>query len=282
MNRIFTSYPLRWGVLCLALPLGALAQSSADDWLQTSKDRPFTWVVGMAVNNSASYQGSDRRSTGAKPMLGVNVGRYTLSTGGGGSLLNFDLLRKESAGFSARLVDNEQWRLGAGLSLGGGRDSGDDPMLQGLPEVRRSLRGRLTLLYRFDEALHLRSVLSTDLLGRGGGSTWENSLNYGLRVAERSVLTLGVGLTLADATFMRSYLGVPASAAGVTTALPAYRPGAGLHSLHAGVELKTALTRHWLGVAGLGYSSLQGDARRSPLALEPSGYSVSLGLAYRY
>ena len=280
MRRFFTSISL---TLSCATPLGALAQSDTADLLQTKvTDQPFTWVLGVAVNNSANYQGSNQRSTGAKPMLGLNYGRYTLSTGGGGALLNFDLVRKESAGFSARLIDSEQLRLSAGLSLGGGRSSGDDPMLQGLPEVRRSVRGRLTLLYSLSHDISLRSVWSTDLLGRGGGSTWENNLNYGLRLGERSMLSMGVGVTLADATFMRSYLGVPASAAGVSTALPAYRPGAGLHSLHAGLELKTALTRHWLAVAGLGYSQLHGDARRSPLALKPDNYSVSLGLAYRH
>jgi outer membrane scaffolding protein for murein synthesis (MipA/OmpV family) len=31
----------------------------------------------------------------------------------------------------------------------------------------------------------------------------------------------------------------------------------------------------------VGYSQLRGDARRSPLAVKPDSYSVSLGLAYR-
>jgi outer membrane scaffolding protein for murein synthesis (MipA/OmpV family) len=32
---------------------------------------------------------------------------------------------------------------------------------------------------------------------------------------------------------------------------------------------------------GLRYSQLRGDARRSPLAVKPDNYGVSLGLAYR-
>jgi outer membrane scaffolding protein for murein synthesis (MipA/OmpV family) len=43
----------------------------------------------------------------------------------------------------------------------------------------------------------------------------------------------------------------------------------------------TALNRHWVVWGGVGVSQVQGDARRSPLTVRPTGYSVSLGLAYR-
>jgi outer membrane scaffolding protein for murein synthesis (MipA/OmpV family) len=43
----------------------------------------------------------------------------------------------------------------------------------------------------------------------------------------------------------------------------------------------SALSRHWVILGAARVSQLQGDARRSPLTVEPTGYSVSVGLAYR-
>ena len=75
--------------------------------------------------------------------------------------------------------------------------------------------------------------------------------------------------------------GVPAGVAGVTTALPAYQPGGGMHSTDVGLEIKTAVADRWVVFGGVRYQQLRGDARRSPLAVKPDSYGVSLGLAYR-
>ena len=45
----------------------------------------FSWVLGGTLENSASYSGGSDRSTGLRPVIGLAVGRYTLSTGGGGA-----------------------------------------------------------------------------------------------------------------------------------------------------------------------------------------------------
>ena len=60
-----------------------------------------------------------------------------------------------------------------------------------------------------------------------------------------------------------------------------FAPGAGLYSVDAGVEVMSALSRHWVALGAVRVSQLQGDARRSPLTVDPTGYSVSVGLAYR-
>jgi outer membrane protein len=67
-----------------------------------------------------SYPGSTERSTGIRPVIGLEVGRYTISSGGGGSLLDFDLDARDS-GVTAKLLQWENFRLSAGLRLDGGR-----------------------------------------------------------------------------------------------------------------------------------------------------------------
>ncbi|GAA4006232.1 MipA/OmpV family protein [Comamonas faecalis] len=262
--------------LALTVPAAAQLRAPADPSRES-----YTWALGLRIDHGASYMGSNRRSTGARPVIGLELGRFTISTGGGGSLLDFDQDLRSSSGVTARLIERGRWRLSAGLRLGGGRKSGDDAMLQGLPDVRRTLRGRLALGYDFTPDVYLRSSVNQDLLGREGGATWLNTVNVIFRPAARSELTLAAGFTLADGTYMRSYFGVPAERSGVTTPLPAYRPSAGLYSTHLGLELKTALSNHWIAFGGLGYSQLQGPARRSPLTLKSGNYSVGVGLAWR-
>ena len=57
--------------------------------------------------------------------------------------------------------------------------------------------------------------------------------------------------------------------------------GQARHVLAIGVEVMSAINRHWVILGAARVSQLKGDARRSPLTVEPTGYSVSVGLAYR-
>lgn len=266
--------------LALVVPASSMAQLRMPPPSVDSPASGFTWSLGASVVNGPRYAGSAERSTGVRPVLGLEVGRFTFSTGGGGSLLDFDIDARDS-GLTARLFQFENFRLSGGLRLDGGRKGEDDPILRGLPDVERTLRGRLSAIYDFNKHASVRSTLSQDLLDKQGGATLQTSARYEFLISPRTEIGLAVGFTLADGTYMRSYMGVPNSAAGNTTALPAYRPGAGMHSTHLGLEVKTLVSDRWVLFGGVGYQQLRGDARRSPLAVKPDSYNVSIGLAYR-
>lgn len=281
MKRIPSKISGRWALaLLLAFPLACVAQLRLPPPAADSKDGGFTWSLGASVVNGPRYAGSAERGTGVRPVIGLEVGRFTLSSGGGGSLLDFDLDARDS-GLTARLFQLENFRLSGGLRLDGGRKGEEDAILRGLPDVERTLRGRLSAIYDFNKHASLRSTLSQDLLDKQGGATLQTSARYEFLISPRTEIGLALGFTLADATYMRSYMGVPASAAGITTALPAYRPSGGMHSTHLGLEVKTLVSDRWVLFGGVGYQQLRGDARLSPLAVKPDSYSVSLGLAYR-
>lgn len=241
----------------------------------------FVWALGTSIGNGATYPGSERRSTGMSPVIGLALGRYTLSTGGGGALLDRDLDRADS-GISARLVDQGKLRLSTSLRWGGGRTVGDEPRLQGLPDVRRTLRLRAAVIYDVDEHWSLRSSLSQDLLGRGSGAVLNNTARYELDLAPGTELSLVAGVHLANSTHMNSFFGVPAALSGVTTPLPAFHARAGMHSTEIGMDWRHNLHHHWVLLGGWRYTQLRGDARRSPLTVKPNNYGVSIGLAYRY
>lgn len=241
---------------------------------------PYTWVIGTSVSNGPVFSGSDRRGNAIRPVLGFQYGRYTISSGGGGSLLDFDIDAADS-GVSARLLDWDDFRMSATLRLDRGRKGGDDIVLGGLPDIDTTLRGRLSAVYDFSRWASVKVALNQDLLGKGGGSVISTAFRYEYQVTPATELLFVAGVDMASSAYMRSYYGVPQSSAGVTTNLPRFDPRAGVFNTAVGVELKTALTDNWVLSGGLSLSQLRGDARRSPLAIKPNNYSVYLGLAYR-
>ncbi|MGP1629755.1 MAG: MipA/OmpV family protein, partial [Giesbergeria sp.] len=243
----------------LVLPLAAVAaaetpkaeSSPESSEAESAPEEPrFTWALGLAVSNGPDYVGSDKRGSAIEPAIGLDIGRYTLSSGGGGSLLDFDREPRET-GLNARLLDSDKLHLSAGLRLGGGRKSGTDSPLYGLPDVRRTLRARLSATWLFAPEFSLRSAFSQDLLGRKGGNTLQTTLQYEWQITPSTELGFAAGFTMANATHTRSFFGVPTDVALVRTPYAAYSPGGGVKSTDLGVEFKTAMTDRWVLYGGL-------------------------------
>lgn len=237
------------------------------------------YVLGAIASISPEYPGSDRRGYGLRPAWAVEYGRFRLSTSRGSALMGHGLGEQDS-GASATLSSSDRFQLRAGLRIDKGRDADDSPRLAGLPEVRSTLRLRLSAGYALAERWSWGLGVSQDLLGREGGAQASVSLGYAVPLSDATRLSLGAGLHWADGTYLRTHYGVPASAAG-RSPLPTYVPRAGWYNADAGIEVMHALSRHWVALGGLRVSQLQGPARHSPLTAKPSGYAVSVGLAYR-
>ena len=272
-----------WG--CMALTgLGASLSSWAEEAIPapSAADAPkFNYVLGAIVSNGADYAGSDGRSSHLRPAWALEYGRFRLSTSRGSTLMGHGLEQRES-GATAILAESDRFSLSASLRLDKGRDGRDSQLLQGLPEVRSTARARVSASYAFTPRWSVGAGLSQDILGREGGAQLSTSLSYTLPITQQTRMVIGAGAGFGDRTYMRTQFGVPAVEGGAGAArLPAYAPGAGLYSVDLGVDVMTALNRHWVVWGGVGVSQLQGDARRSPLTVRPTSYTASLGLAYR-
>jgi len=266
--------------LCLPLSAGAQQSPQSASAPPPAEEPGFTWALGLAASNGADYAGSDKRGSNLRPVIGLDIGRYTISSGGGGSLLDFDL-EPRYTGVSARLLDADRLKLSAGLRIGGARTSDADSQLYGLPDVRKTLRARLSASWLFSPELSLRSSLNQDLLGRKGGTTLQTTLQYEWQITPSTEIGLAAGFTVADSTHLRSFFGVPADVALVRTPYAAYAPGGGVKSTDLGIEIKSAITDRWVLFGGVRFSQLRGDARSSPIVQKPNDYGVTVGLAYR-
>lgn len=260
---------------CLgATPLARGAQSRAAEGPPAPQ---FNYALGAIMGSSPDYAGGDGRKNSLRPAWAIEYGRFRLSTSRGSAFMGHGLGPRES-GASATLAQGDQFHLGASLRIDKGRDGSDAPILVGLPSVRSTLRARVSAGYALTPQWSVGAGFSQDILGRDGGAQMSASVGYAWPVTAQTTVTFGAGASFGDRSYLRGHFGVPAGGA---SPLPAFDPGAGLYSVDAGVEVMSAINRHWVVLGAARVSQLKGDARRSPLTVEPTGYSVTVGLAYR-
>lgn len=268
--------PVRTLLMALAasfsLPL--LAQQAE----QAESNAPVRhYLIGAALSSSQDHVGSDGRELGLQPILGFWAGRYRLSTGRASSLWNVGRATVVDPGLSTTLVSNSDWSLGASLNWDGGRKSGDDPLLAGVPDLRSTLRGKLSVGYAFAPRWSLGLSSSHDLLGREGGGRYSASLGYRQPLSELSYWDASLAVNWGNRDYMRSHYGIPASGQRA-----AYQLDGGIEGMSLGLGYTTAINHNWVGYAGLSLSRLLGDAGSSPVVGSRQVWGASVGVAYRY
>ncbi len=262
----------------LAALVGGTA-AAADEELVTEAPGKFSYVLGAGLVSSPNYAGSSGRELKLRPVAALRYGRLRISTSGGSALLGFNG-DVAGSGVSADLLRGNRLQVGASLRVDPGRSPGDDPALAGLPEVRRTLRGRVSASYALTPHWGLGLSVSQDLLGREGGATASTDLNYRDRLTPSTEWTVSAGLGWADGQHMRTFYGV-STASAARTSYAAFAPAAGLTNAHLGLGITSALNKHWILFGGLGFARLLGDAAASPLTRQANSVRATIGLAYR-
>ena len=260
--------------VALTSAVGARADDPTEDAASTSR-----YVLGLTAISAPEYAGSDKRDLKLRPLWAYQYGRYRISTSRASSALGF-ASDTQGPGASALLVQTDHLKFGAALRFDSGRKSADSEHLSGLPNIARTLRGRVYAGYTLSEHWDLSGNVSADLLGRKGGTLGSVDLGYHQRIGEHSEWSTGGGLTVANGQNMRTYFGITPEQAPLAH-LPVFTPGAGVRDFHTGVGLTTALTPSWIAFANLTASRLSGDAANSPLSKDKNSLSAGIGLAYR-
>lgn len=269
-------------ILCGALAALAVSGAAAQDEGPPDPTLPVTetvarYAVGASIVSSPSYSGADRQQLRLAPMWAFHWGRLRLSTGPAGGLLRDE--EDAASGASAELFKSPTLALNASLRFDKGRMSSSDPALEGLADVRRTLRLRLGSRLKLTPQWRLNLTATQDLLGRRSGGTASVDLAYVGRFSPSTTWSAGAGLTLADATYMAARFGVPRAAA--LPDRPAFDAGGGLRDAHAGLGLASALGPHLVLFANLSASRLLQDAAASPLSHRNFSALGSVGLAWR-
>jgi outer membrane scaffolding protein for murein synthesis (MipA/OmpV family) len=257
-------------VLCTAA-----AQADEDPALQASRD----YVIGAALVSSAAHIGESDQRLSLSPVWAFQIGRFRLAAGPAANLLSVGR-ETVDAGLSTVLVSQGGWRLSTSLRIREARDSADDAVLQGLPDVRATLLGRVNASVDLGARWTGSLSATQDLLGRGSGLGLGAGLGYRYPLSASTYWDASFGVGWGNALAHRTNFGISPEAAASSGRAP-YAIGAGWDSASLGWSLTSALSERWVAYGGVGVSQLQGAAARSPLVGRRTVASASIGLAYR-
>ncbi|MCU0926046.1 MAG: MipA/OmpV family protein [Hydrogenophaga sp.] len=245
----------------------------------TPPDREREYVIGASVQSSAGHLGEPGRSHSLSPVWAFQLGRFWLATGRANGLLSAGR-DAVAPGLSAVRVTPGGWRLSTSLQIRGGRESGDDALLRGLPDVRSTLLGRVRVSHDLGPRWNWSLSGTQDLLDRGAGLKLNTGLSYRYPVSRDTHWDASIGLGWGNARSRQTQYGISPNAALASGRAP-YTLGSGWDSVSLGLGFTSALSRHWVVFGGLGRSQLLGAAARSPLVGTQTVVSANIGLAYR-
>ena len=257
----------------------ASAASAASPEPLPFKDWKWEGAIGPVVNLAPDYSGANTRKVGVTPGFYIRYGRLTASNVGGFvTRRNTDDIFQ---GLGLDLKRSDTVRYNATLRIDNGRKSSDTRGLEGIDDVRRTLRGRFSATWQVEPAWKVASGLNVDLLGHGGGNVLDLGATHDRRWSEATTWTLGAVVTAGDARYMRSWYGVT-EAGSAASGKPVYLPGAGLRDIGFSSGWRTEVGQDWIVLWGGSIGRLLGPAAASPLTMSVSEWRVYAGVAWRF
>jgi outer membrane scaffolding protein for murein synthesis (MipA/OmpV family) len=241
---------------------------------------PAKWegAIGLIWNHEPSYAGSGEMVNKLVPAFFLRYGRFTVTNA---SVFvtrrNDDVLR----GASADLIQREDLRMNLALRVDNGRRESASDRLAGLGEVKRTIRGRLSITWRPEKDWRVSAGWAPDLLGHGGGLLFDANVARDFRTAPHGMVTVGVGFGYASDSWMQSYYGVtPEQSA--RSGYPVYTPRSGLTGVGMNLGWRGDINERWTAFVTGSASRMLGPALDSPLVTGRNNWSVNSGVAWRF
>lgn len=254
---------------------GSTAWADDEDWLKIEGD----YLIGASVVSGNGHVGDAPVRYDFKPMWAFQLGPFRVSRSRASSLIKAGREQLET-GVSADFGLFDHWRLSASLRMDNGRDFGPKSRFYGLPDVRSTLRARLSTGSPLGEHWTWSASVDKDLLGRGGGARLSAGLNRRIPVSELNYWDFGLGTTFGDRTYLQTHYGISPSAAARTGRDP-YTLGSGWENVRASLQYTHVLSDHWILFGGLDLSRMLSAPSHSPLVGRKTTHSISAGVAYR-
>jgi outer membrane protein len=224
-------------------------------------------TVGAAVVIGHQYMGSDERRTSALPLLDYRwANGWFLGTTNG-------------VGYMFDSAPNTQY--GLRLTADFGRNENRSAVLNGMGDIRA--RPEIGAFFNY---LPTRDIFLTSSLRYGSGTDRKGMLldlgaGYAMQLSPQWRTAVGVAATVVNREFMQDYFGVtPAQAAASGHAV--YTAGAGLRDVRANLSVNYFITPSWTLTGVVSASSLEGDAKNSPIVRQRASTQGILALGYRF
>lgn len=256
----------------LALPLAAAcgaAQAQAFDAVRLYgvPEGDSAGIVGVAVISSPEYMGSDQQRVLALPSID-----YQWKNGWFAGLTN---------GIGYQFPSRPDMQFGLRVTADLGRKESRSDALTGMGSIQPRAEAGVFFNY-----LPSENVFFTSSLRYGAGNDYNGmqiDLGAGVakQLAEQWRLAVGVATTYVNAAYMKAFFGVDAQQSS-NSGYAVYTPGAGFRDVRANASLTYFITEQWSLTGAVTVSSLQGDARDSPIVFDATPVSGVLALSYGF
>lgn len=222
-------------------------------------------LVGAVLIAGTEYAGSDERRTMLVPLLD-----YQWNNGWFAGTAN---------GIGINLSKRPDLQYGVRLTADFGRKASRSSALNGMGDVDAAAEVGAF----FNQSLTREVFLTSSLrYGAGdGGVVIDLGAGYSTALAPAWRLAVGGAVSLANATYLRSYFGVD-TAQSAASGYGEYQPDAGVRDARANVALTYSFNRRTSLTTGLSVSALQGDARDSPLVRRATTTNGVMVLSYAF
>jgi MipA family protein len=224
-------------------------------------------TVGAVVIAAPKYAGSDERGYLVLPSID-----YRWKNGWFAGLTN---------GIGYLFPSRPDMQYGVRVTADIGRKQSRSNELDGMGSVQPRAEAGVFFNY-----FPTPEVFLTSSLRYGSGNDY-NGLQIDLGAGYATLLApqwrgaFGVAATYVNGAYMQAFFGVtPQQSANSGYAV--YAPGSGLRDLRVNATLTYFIDARWSLTGGVTVSSLQGDARDSPIVFEPTPVSGLLALSYSF
>lgn len=278
----FTSPILpRWVLPALIAVCVGAARAAEGDGLDTvaPEDEPgWEGAIGLLVAHRPAFSGADTSLTKFTPGIFLRRGRFSITNVSGFVTRRSDDVNR---GLGVDLLRGSVFKASVGLRWDNGRRESSSPELRGLGDINPTARMRFSLGVKLGGPFNLGLGLSSDLLGRGGGSLGDVTLGWQHRWTPKTTLSAAVGVSYAGDRYMETWYGVTPEQS-LRSGLPVYKPGSGLRDVSASLGFRHDLSKDWLVIGGMGTNRLLGPAAGGPLVTSRTGWGINGGLAWRF
>lgn len=261
----------------LVKPVVAALLLAASNWAQAQAfdavrlfgvlEEDSAGVVGAVVIAAPEYAGADKHDVVVLP--------------------SFDYRWKNGwfAGFSNGIgylfPSRPDMQYGLRVTADFGRKESRSDALAGMGNINVRPEAGIFFNYFPTAEVFLTSSLRYGAGNDSNGMQIDLGAGYARQLAPQWRGAVGVAATYANADYMQSYFGVTAQQS-ASSGYAAYQPGAGWRDLRLNGSLTYSFNAKWSLTGAVTASTLQGDARDSPIVFENTLISGILALGYSF
>jgi len=228
-------------------------------------------TVGVGVQESAKYSGSDEETYSVLPYLRIQNGSlyldsekgigYEYSWGNG-------IYAGEALGYSTGRNDSDSdWK------------SGSDK-LKGMGKIKAAINSTSTLGWKVNPYLTFEGNVIAPLTD-SQGMQYNAGLKFKILETQSDSLEFSSKANFGDARFMNIFYGVNAMQS-ENSGFRKYNAGSGMYSYDTGLSWTHAFNDNWWSYANVTYTQLTSKVKNSPIVKRNDNTDVTLGVFYSF